>query len=421
MQQILDTIRPYIPRTIFKAAQPFYHYILSFLGALIYRFPSKHLVIIGVTGTKGKSSTTEYVNTILEKAGYQTALANTIRHKVGGYSRPNKFKMTMPGRFFIQHFLRKALTAGCTHVVLEISSEAVLQYRHTFIELNALIFTNLSPEHIESHGSYENYVRAKLAIAQKVTKPDGVLIVNADDAEAHRFLRLSIPHKKTYSLTNVSHEIRDDAVCFQFGGGNICTHIRGTFTIYNMLAAATYAEHIGIQRNIIRDALESIDEIKGRGQEIDEGQPFIVVVDYAHTTDSLEQIYKAYEGYTRIGVLGGTGGGRDTWKRKEMGQIADKYCEKIFLTNEDPYDEDPWQIIEHVAGGIIHTQKLKKILDRREAIREALIAARHLTSTHKNVAVLITGKGTDPYIMEAHHKKTPWSDERVVREELKHI
>ncbi|PIR37241.1 MAG: hypothetical protein COV34_03400 [Candidatus Zambryskibacteria bacterium CG10_big_fil_rev_8_21_14_0_10_42_12] len=429
MEHILNIVRPLIPKRIFKATQPIYHFILAFLSALIYRFPSRKIVVIGVTGTKGKSSTTEYVNAILEKAGYQTAVANTIRHKIGENSRPNKYKMTMPGRFFIQHFLRRALVAGCTHVVIEISSEGVLQYRHRFLDLDALIFTNLSPEHLDTHGSYENYVQAKVEIGKRVIKKDGTLVVNGDDEQAYRFLALNVPHKITFSTKDIPHDIRDGKNCFRFDRKNcfrfdsinICTPIKGMFTAYNMIAAATYAEHIGIKKEIVREALEEVHEIKGRAQEIDGGQDFVVVVDYAHTPDSLEHIYKAYDGYKIVGVLGGTGGGRDTWKRKEMGKLADRYCEKIYLTNEDPYDEDPWQIINHVADGIEHTDKLKKIMDRREAIREALMSAKELRKTHDLVAVLITGKGTDPYIMEAHNKKTPWSDEQVVREELKKL
>lgn len=421
MENILNFFRPLIPKFIFKAAQPAYHYTLAFLGALLYRFPSRKLIVIGVTGTKGKSSTTEYVNAILEKAGFQTAVANTIRHKIGEYTRPNKYKMTMPGRFFIQHFLRRALVAGCTHVVVEISSEGVLQYRHRFLDLDALIFTNLSPEHLDAHGSYENYVQAKVEIGKRVIKKDGTLVINEDDKEAHRFLALNAAHKVTFSTNDIPHDMRDRKNCFRFDGTDICTPIKGMFTAYNMIAAATYAKHIGIKKEVIREALEKVREIKGRAQEVDEGQDFVVVVDYAHTPDSLEQIYKAYNGYKIVGVLGGTGGGRDMWKRKEMGKLADMYCEKIYLTNEDPYDEDPWQIINHVADGIDHKEKLKKIMNRREAIREALMSAKELRKTNGLVAVLITGKGTDPYIMEAHNKKTPWSDENVAREELKKI
>lgn len=421
MDTIRNIIRPLIPKRIFRALQPVYHYILALWGALVYRFPSKKLVVIGVTGTKGKSSTTEYINSILEQDGHQTALVNTIRHKIGSYSKPNKFKMTMPGRLFLQHFLRQALNSGCTHAVIEMSSEGVIQYRHRFIDLDALIFTNLSPEHIESHGSYENYVAAKIEIAKRVTKKSGVLIVNKDDAEAPKFLALTIPHKITYSLKETRYEISDTGTKFSFQNRYISSPLKGVFNVYNMLAAATYASFAKIDGDTIKKGLEHVHTIKGRAQEIDEGQSFTAVVDYAHTEDSLRQIYEAYKDYKIIGVLGGTGGGRDRGKRKDMGHIAETYCDYVFITNEDPYDEDPWQIINDVALGITNKNKMKKIMSRREAIREALCMAETKTKEGEKVAVLITGKGTDPYIMEAKGKKTPWSDESVVREELKNI
>ena len=148
MFQILKKI---IPKPMFEFFQPVYHYGLALLGALIYRFPSKNLVVIGVTGTKGKTTTTELVNSILESAGYKTALQSTLRFKIGDKEKRNLLKMTVPGHFFMQKFLRDVVEASCTHAVIEMSSEGAKQFRHKFIYPDALIFTNLAPEHIESH------------------------------------------------------------------------------------------------------------------------------------------------------------------------------------------------------------------------------------------------------------------------------
>ncbi|MBX4191957.1 hypothetical protein KW798_00510, partial [Candidatus Parcubacteria bacterium] len=145
-----------------------YHFLLAQVGALIYGFPSRTLFVIGVTGTKGKSTTTELINAILREAGYKTAVASTIHFTIGHESEPNLFKMTMPGRFFLQRFLRKAVSKGATHAVIEMTSEGAKQFRHKGIDLDALVFTNLAPEHIESHGSLENYVAAKLSIAKNM-------------------------------------------------------------------------------------------------------------------------------------------------------------------------------------------------------------------------------------------------------------
>ena len=170
MEKLLRSTEKIIPKKIYTWGQPLYHWILAFFSAVIYRFPSRHIKVIAVTGTKGKSSTTEILNAILEEAGYTTAVLNTIRFKIGGNSTDNLYKMSMPGRFFVQRFLRKAVDAKCDFAVMEMTSQGSLQFRHKFIELDAFIFTNLSPEHIESHGSYENYVQAKVNIACEMIK-----------------------------------------------------------------------------------------------------------------------------------------------------------------------------------------------------------------------------------------------------------
>ncbi len=169
-----------------KWIRPVYHYGLALLAALFYRFPSRQIKVVAVTGTKGKTSVTEIENAILEEAGHKTALSNTIRFKIGSDSRPNLYKMSMPGRFFLQRFLRQAVKAGCGYAIMEVTSQGALLHRHRFIDFDALIFTNIAPEHIEAHGSYEKYISAKLAIANSVAesrKKLTILVANADDAQ----------------------------------------------------------------------------------------------------------------------------------------------------------------------------------------------------------------------------------------------
>lgn len=415
MESILRRIKKIIPRPIFEFFQPTYHYLLALFGALYYGFPARRITVIGVTGTKGKSSTTEFLNSILEAAGKKTALVNGIRFKIGDVTKPNRFKMTMPGRMFIQRKIREAVTAGCEYLVLEITSEGAKQFRHKFIDLDALIFTNISPEHVESHGSYEKYLEAKLSIARALKaspKQNKAIIANVDDKEGAHFMETAACKQIPYGLKDAG-EYSTDArgVWFIFNNETIHSSLPGTFNIYNMLAAAKCAEHFGIPNGTIRGGLEKIPKIRGRMEKIEEGQDFGVYVDYAHTADSLEQAYQALAGKNLICVLGSTGGGRDTWKRPEMGAVAEAHCSHIILTNEDPYDEDPMKIINEVRNGI-KTKDADIILDRREAIRKALAHA------EENNAVIITGKGTDPYIMEADGKKTPWDDAAVAREEL---
>lgn len=415
MDSILRQIKKFIPRSIFEFFQPAYHYLLALLGALRYGFPSRHIKVIGVTGTKGKSSTTEFLNSILETAGKKTALVNGIRFKVDDGSKPNLFKMTMPGRMFIQKKIREAVNARCEYFILEITSEGAKQFRHKFIDMDALIFTNISPEHIESHGSYEKYLAAKLSIARALEmspKKNKAIIANTDDTEGARFLETRVQNKIPYSLKDAGGYATDTAgVAFMFSGEKIHSSFLGQFNVYNMIAAATCAKHFELSVENIRAGLEHVSMIRGRMEKVEEGQDFSVYIDYAHTADSLEQAYQSLSGKNLICVLGSTGGGRDAWKRPAMGAVAGKYCSHIFLTNEDPYDEDPMKIINEVASEI-KNGALKIILDRREAIREALSTAR------TGDAVIITGKGTDPYIMEANGKKTPWDDAAVGREEL---
>ena len=384
------------------------------MGALIYRFPSRKIKVVAVTGTKGKTSTVEFVNAILEEAGFITALAGTLRFKIRDDSKPNMQKMTTPGRFFIQRFLRQAVDAHCDYAVLEISSEAAKQYRHKFIDLDALIFTNLAPEHIESHGSYDKYLEAKLSIAhalEKSPKKNKIIVANIDDKEGHKFLAVNVEKKAPYSLKD-----GEPIVCHDNGVDFVCEDVKvesklpGKFNVYNMLAAAAYARALGVSMESIKAGLEKVTEIKGRAQKIKNNLGIDIVVDYAHTPDSLEALYTAFH-QKKICVLGNCGGGRDKWKRKAMAEIANKYCDQIILTDEDPYDDEPKEIMTEMAK-YTDKNKTKIIEDRREAISAAIKVAK------KGEVILITGKGTDPYIMRKDGVKEPWSDTAVALEEI---
>lgn len=419
---MLDTtisrIRRFIPAKAFTALQPAYHWTLSFLAALWYRFPSRHIKVIAITGTKGKSSTVEILNAILEEAGYKTAVSNTIRFKVGDITSDNLYKMSMPGRFFVQKIIRKAVNNDCQYIIMEMTSQGALLHRHRFIQMDAFVFTNLSPEHIEAHGSFENYTQSKLSIARqlgKSKKKDRTLIINADDDASDRFMECDADKKMSFSIHDVEpYEVKKEGLEFTLDGRRVHSKLSGLFNLYNITAAITAAKSQGVGTNEIIRAIERFTGIPGRVQKIEAGQDFTVIVDYAHTADSLEKLYQVFQSSRNICVLGGTGGGRDTSKREIMGKIADTYCAEIILTDEDPYDEDPKKIVDDVAKGI-STQRPTTVMDRREAIREALKRAK------TGDAVLITGKGTDPYIMGAKGAKTPWSDAKVAREEIEKI
>jgi UDP-N-acetylmuramoyl-L-alanyl-D-glutamate--2,6-diaminopimelate ligase len=393
-----------------------YHLLLAEVGSVLYGFPSRKLLVIGVTGTKGKSSTTEMIQAIFEAAGKKTALLNSIRIKVADQSEPNTSRMSMPGRFFIQRFLARAVREKCDVAILEMTSEGARQHRHHGVALDALVFTNLAPEHIESHGSYEAYADAKFSLGRALArspKRPRVMVAHEDDPESSRYLELPVEVALPFSLSRQEPwEASERGGSFTFGGRRMDIALSGEFSLKNALAAASVSRAFGVPLEKIAQGLLHLTRIPGRAERIEEGQNFTVVVDYAHTPDSLKALYEAYPS-RKICVLGATGGGRDAWKRPVMGKMAETYCDHIVLTDEDPYDEDPEKIVHEVASGMEKTPEV--VMDRRAAI------ARGLSLAQPGDAVLITGKGTDPCICGPRGEKLPWSDAAVAREELKKI
>jgi len=374
-----------------------YHFGWAFLGAIVYRFPAGKLKVIGVTGTNGKSTVVFLITRILEESGYSVAALSSIQFKIKNKVWPNNLKMTMPGRLKLQKFLRQAAQANCQYVVLEVTSEGIKQHRHRFIGFDSAVLTNLTPEHLESHNGFENYKKAKAKLFQSV-KPEGKIIVNLDDKSADYFMQFKAKEKIGYTI-NSKLEFK--------------LNLLGQFNISNALAAISVAQAEGISFDKIKSVLEGIKSIPGR-MEIVIKEPFMVIIDYAHTPDALEKVYQTFRELFSgrlIGVLGATGGGRDKWKRPELGKIAEKYLDKIIITNEDPYNENPQEIIDEVAAGI-EQKEPEKILDRRQAIKRALELAQ------KGDVVIITGKGCEPWMCVAGGKKIPWDERKVVKEEF---
>ncbi len=407
---IKKIVRSVVPASLLSA----YHLALAHVGALVYGNPSSKLLVVAITGTKGKTSTSEYVAAILDAAGYKTTLINSVRFKVGSDSRPNSIGRSMPGRFFLQKFLARAVREKCTAAIVEMTSEGAAQHRHRCIELDALIFTNLAPEHIESHGSYEGYADAKFEIGKQLVrskKRPRTIIANRDDKESARYLALPVERSLPFSLeSNAPYESSESGGYFMFNDTRIPIHLPGTFSLKNALAAATLAQSLDIPTEVIARGLSGLTEIDGRVQEIRAGQPFLVVVDYAHTPDSIEAICDAYKNRKKICVFGATGGGRDTWKRPVMGRILEERCGHVIITDDDAHGEDPDKIIEHVVSEM---KKRPDILpDRREAIKKALSLAL------PGDTVLILGMGSDRSITTRDGTVVPWSDAEVAKEEL---
>jgi UDP-N-acetylmuramoyl-L-alanyl-D-glutamate--2,6-diaminopimelate ligase len=396
-------------KQLFKAITPpfllkTYHYALALLGALIYGFPSQKLTVIGITGTSGKSTTVDFVTRIFEENGDAVASISSVRFKIGQHEWQNGLKMTMPGRLTIQKFLRQAVQAQCKYVVLEITSEGIRQFRHKFITIDMAVFTNLSPEHIESHGGFENYRNEKLKLFKAA---NNVHVINVEDQNAQHFL--DVPAKKLVTFGLHRGDVNEQNTPIKL-------KLLGDFNRYNALAAVAVAKHYSVSLDVCRRALEKVTGIPGRMEVISSDQPGkpLVIVDYAHTPEQLELTYKSLNSRPLVCVFGSCGGGRDKWKRPVLGNLAQQYCSQIIITDEDPYDEDPLEIMEQVAGGIDSQQKNYRIIvDRREAIKSAIAMAT------PSETVIITGKGSENLLCLADGKKIPWSDANIAKEALK--
>lgn len=430
MERLLQNIKRRVPGSLLKRLEAPYHFLLAMLAAAWFRFPSRRIVVIGVTGTKGKTTVVHLLHEILQRSGAKTASVSSVRFKIGEQEEPNMLKMTMPGRFFMQRFLRRAATEGCAYAVIEVTSQGIAQSRHRFIRLGCAVMTNTAPEHIESHGSFERYLRAKLDLFWRL-RPDAAAVIKRDDPAARRFAAATRAHivwygpegitvgAKTWSVRRVG--VADNGIALEIGGMAIASSLHGAFNASNILAAAAAALACRIRTDAIADAVSGFTGVPGRMEVIRHG-PFRVVVDYAHTPDSLRAVYGALRHALQatsynpqphlICVFGAAGGGRDRWKRPEFAKIAAEFCDEIILTNEDPYDENPDAILDDIAAGFPSDAVFHKILDRREAIHTALAAAR------PGDTVVITGKGAEPWLIGARGTKIPWDDRAVAREEL---
>ncbi|KKU75564.1 MAG: UDP-N-acetylmuramoylalanyl-D-glutamate-2, 6-diaminopimelate ligase [Candidatus Yanofskybacteria bacterium GW2011_GWA1_48_10] len=414
LDKILYEIKKFIPKRVFNFFRPAYHWLLAQAGPIRYGFPSRNMRVIGVTGTKGKSTTVYMITKILESAGHDVAAIGSLGFKIKNREWPNTLKMTMPGRFRLQKFLHEAQKAGCQFVVLEVTSEGITEYRHLGIKFDCAVFTNIHKEHLESHGSFDNYLKCKQELFRI---PKRLHVLNADDAYFSEFDKFQAKEKIAYGLRG--NDIRPEVIQtlgtsseFKIASQVVNLNLGGEFNILNAAAAWAVAAAYGVSSGIIVDALSKIKSIPGRLEFI-QREPFGVVVDYAHTPDSLEAVYKTLKPSGNhlpgklICVLGAAGGGRDKWKRPEFGAIADRWADEIILTDEDPYEENPEQIISQIKSGIKRDHGLEIILDREKAIGRAIGKARN------GDVVVITGKGSEISMAVAGNKKIPWSDREI--------
>lgn len=401
-----------------------YHFAMAQIATAFTGNPTERMQVIGVTGTKGKSSTTQMLAQLLMACGEHVAYTSTAGFGINGLEKENRFKMTMPGRGFLMGFLRNAADAGCTYVVVETSSQGILQYRHVGINYDTVVFTNLSPEHIEAHGGYAAYRAAKGELFRHLTARrrktfDGVrvpkrIVANADDAESQYFLSFAADEKVTYAWGDLT-DVRTDGEGLRFRWHGVAFHVPllARFEQENALAAIATLAAMEFPVSQLAEAARKLHSIPGRFERIDCGQPFTVLVDYAYEPKSIATLLDSIavmQPKRVIGVHGSAGGGRDKARREAIGRLASEREDIVVITNEDPYDEDPMTIIREVAAGAVQPPMM--ILDRQEAIDYAVRQAQ------PGDVVLVCGKGCEPVMAVAKGEKMPWDDRVAARAAL---
>ncbi|MBI5077359.1 UDP-N-acetylmuramoyl-L-alanyl-D-glutamate--2,6-diaminopimelate ligase [Candidatus Falkowbacteria bacterium] len=474
-------IKRFLPEIIINQ----YHKILARLSAFVYQNPSEEMIVIGVTGTNGKSTAVCLIAKALEAAGFKVGATSTVLFKVAEREWLNDKKMTMLGRFQLQKLMRQMVRAGCRYAVIETSSQGIEQYRHLGINYDYVVFTNLTPEHIEAHGGFENYKKAKGKLFEHLTRKrrkniqglehddlplipsllkrggrdearsdlpptpslvrrgsqtQKVSVVNVDDEHAEYFLRFNADKKIKFAINNVNADfvgrnvsVSAAGTSFSVNSNKVNLKLIGAFNVYNALPAIAIGLSEGLTFEQVKYGLENVKGVPGRMEIIDEGQPFTVIVDYAPEPAGMGMLYNAVVALRPfenlrvtsqgdnlgriIHVLGSCGGGRDKARRPILGQMAGEKADVVIVTNEDPYDEDPMEIINAVAAGAIQAGKeenknLFKILDRKEAIKKAIDLA------SAGDLVLVTGKGAEQAMAVSGGKYIPWDDRKIIREAL---
>jgi UDP-N-acetylmuramoyl-L-alanyl-D-glutamate--2,6-diaminopimelate ligase len=417
--------------------------VLAPLAAAWYGFPGQRLGVVGITGTKGKTTTTTLVSHLLEQSGHQTGMISTVDLKIGAQQWHNTMRQSTPEALEIQHFLHTMVEAGCAYAVLEASSHglAASWNRLGCCAFDVAVCTNVTHEHLDFHGTIEHYRRDKTRLfallaeelppahPQPVHLPH-VAIVNADDPHHQMFLDAAPPtaQRLTYAINTPAdvrgHVLEASPLGTQarietpWGAGTLTLHMPGTFNLHNAMAALSVALSQGVGLEPALTALGQVRAIRGRMERIEAGQPFDVIVDYAHNPDSFTRVMQLMRPFTRGRMIAvfGSAGERDHEKRPQQGAIAARYCELLVLTDEDPRGEERAAILAEIAAGAEQQGKKQGegyllIPDRSAAIRAAFERAQ------PGDLVLLLGKGHESSIEYADGKH-PWDEPDAARAAL---
>lgn len=419
---IRNIVKMFIPRKLFKAIEPYGHLGEAILLNLLYGFPARNLKIIGVTGTNGKTTTSFLIHNMLHEAGYKVGLMTTVAYGVGKELKPQVEHMTTVSVPVLLKRFKEMRAAKVDWLILETTSHALAQHRVWGVPYSLAVMTNITHEHLDYHGTFEKYLAAKRKLFQKADSNKKGLrtgVVNADDPNADAFGSV-IAHSITYGVEQ--GEIRATDVKLTSSGSkyvavagedkyNIDCHIPGSFNVHNSLAAVGVGRALGLSREQIEKGIASVDSVEGRMTRVDAGQPYSVIVDFAHTPDSFEKLFKDLRPIVKgkLIVLFGSAGRRDEAKRPIQGELAGKYADEVIVTEEDDRDIDGQQIMSEIAAGVEKSGKARDkdlflIHDREEAIKFAVSRAQS-----KDDTVLLLGKGHEKFIARAHGDD-PWDE-----------
>jgi len=388
-----------------------------------YGNPAKNLRVIAVTGTNGKTTTLCFLNEILKEAGYSTAMFTTAVIEIAGKKHINDLNATVASTERMQQFFRDAKRAKVDFVLLEVTSHALHQHKLATVPIEAAIMTNLTQDHLDYHKTMENYAAAKAKLFKLEPK---FIVLNRDDEWFDYFNQYPAGEQKITYGQHEEAEARIEKIKLYKKGSEatvtidlqtkleLATALPGEFNIYNMVAAATTAYVLGLKRSDIVEGAANLESVPGRFERVVEGLGYEVIVDYAHTPDALEKLLQAAKATTknRVILVFGATGDRDKLKRPIMGELAARLADRIILTDEESYNEDPQRIRDQVRAGVEKGKgsgKMTEIANRREAIEKALAIAT------KDDTVLITGMGHEQFRI-VNGEKLPWNDAAVVRE-----
>lgn len=378
---------------------------LGVVATKFFSYPSRQLRVIGVTGTNGKTTTTFLIDSLLRQAGYRTGIVGTVHIQIGDAKLESI--RTTPESLDLQQLLAKMVEAQVSHAVLEVSSHALALNRLGGCEFDIAVFTNLTQDHLDLHGDMQNYLAAKAKLFSGLDpdgKPHKRAIINGDDAAAALLRSVSRVPITSYGIKRPADLQAVEAMVTPLGtefkvlqAGKLLGLTRvptpGYFSVYNALAAIAVALTEGVSWAVISESLPESQSVPGRFQPVRAGQPFAIIVDYAHTPDSLENILQTARGFTkgRIIVVFGCGGDRDRGKRPQMGRIASQLADIVIITTDNPRSELPQAIAHDILRGVVGPADITVELDRASAIRHAVSQAR------PGDAVLIAGKGHETY------------------------